>query len=305
MSNFPKFFAYKAHMARVKIASAMYSYYSRNGQEQASAFLQARHDVGRKNGVSLQGISSLELGDCLAVLVNTTPAVFWMIWHIYSTPVLLQELRNELTNVLRETFEEDGRHINLNVAQLKTKCPLFFSTYQETLRVRTHSAAHRWVMEDTLISDRFLMKKGNAVFMPGHLIHANPSVWGSDVNCFNPRRFMKAEGRIKVGSLRTFGGGKALCPGRHLATMKIMSFVAMMVVRFDIAPAGKAWIDPQSATGKMVSIVNPPASDIKTIASVREGYGDVQWEFEGVGEGRATDRFDVTLEGESVYSGKE
>ncbi|KAL8792190.1 MAG: hypothetical protein Q9195_005212 [Heterodermia aff. obscurata] len=291
------FTAPKAHSARLKIQAAMYSYYSRNGQDQASTFLRARHEVGKRTGMSLDGISSLELGDCLAVLANATPAVFWMIWHIYSDPTLLQNLRDELNSIISETTEQDGKHLRLNVGQLKSHCPYFHSTYQEVLRVRTHSASHRWVMEDTLLSDRFLMKKGNAIEMPGHVIHANASLWGNDANDFNPRRFMKSEGySIKAGSLRAFGGGKALCPGRHFAAMEIMSVVAMMVVRFDITPWGaEGWVDPQCALGKVISVIPPPAADIKTVVSVREGYRNVKWEFGSVGEERAdTGPFDVT-----------
>ena len=275
----------------------MHSYYSRNGQDQASALLQGRYQIGKKTGISLEGISNLELGDCMAVLVNATPAVFWMIWHIYSAPVLLQDLRTEVDCVLRETIDEDGKHLILNVGKIKSHCPQLFSTYQEVLRVRTHSASHRWVLEDTLLSNRFLMKKGNVVEMPGHVIHANASLWGPDVNDFNPRRFMKSKSHsIRSSSLRAFGGGKALCPGRHFATTEIISVIALMIVRFDIAPSGsQAWVDPQCANGKVASVIPPPASDFQVVVSARDGYRDVQWEFDGVGEEHAdTARFDVT-----------
>ena len=292
----PKLIAPKAHSARRNVASAMYSYYSRNGQDQASALVRSRYEIGKKAGISLEGISNLELGDCMAVLVNATPAVFWMIWHIYSAPVLLQDLRLEVQGSLRETIDENGKHLKLNIGKIKSHCPQLFSTYQEVLRVRTHSASHRWVLEDTLLSNSFLMKKGNVVEMPGHVIHANTSVWGPDVNDFNPRRFMQSKAHnVKLGSLRAFGGGKALCPGRHFATTEIMSVVALMILRFDIVPSGsQAWVDPQCANSKVASVIPPPASDIKTVVAVRDGYRDVRWGFDGVGEEHAeTAHFNV------------
>ena len=275
----------------------MHSYFSRNGQDQASALLKARYEIGKKNGMSLEGISRLELANCIAVLINATPMVFWMIWHVYSAPNLLQDLRDEVSSILRETNEEDGRHLKLNVGIVKSHCPQFFSTYQEILRVRTHNASHRWVIEDTLLSNRYLLKKNNPVQLPGQAIHSKPSLWGQDVNYFNPRRFMKSKTHnVKTSSLRAFGGGKTLCPGRHLATTEIMSVVALMIVRFDLTPSGsQGWVDPQCASGKLLRMIPPPVSDLKAVITAREGYRDVHWEFDGVGEERAdTARFDVT-----------
>ena len=85
----------------------MQAYFSRNGHEGASALLKARYEVGLKNGMSVAGISSLELANCIAVLINATPMVFWMLWHIYSAPNLLQELRKEVTAVMRESTDDE------------------------------------------------------------------------------------------------------------------------------------------------------------------------------------------------------
>lgn len=294
---FPKYTAPTAYSARLKFSSAMHSYFLRNGQDQASPLQKARYEVSKKNGMSLEAISTLEIGDCIATLINTNTMVFWMIWHIYSSPNLLQQLRDEVANILSETNDEGGKHLKLNVGNIKSDCPHLFSTYQEVLRVRTHTVTQRWVLADTLLSNRYLLKKDNVVEMPGQVIHTKASVWGPDVNDFNSRRFMKSQARtVKPGSLRSFGGGITLCPGRHFATMKIVSVVAMMIVRFDITPlSSKGWVDPHCVGGKVVTGIPAPASDIKAVVSARNDYEGVQWEFDGIGGERAeTARFEVT-----------
>ena len=296
---FPRYTASRAYKARLKIAAAMLAYFRRQGQDKASGLLRVRYEVGKKNGMSLQGIATSELGDCVGVLINATPTTFWLLWHIYSSPSLLVELRDEVQGILGEA--SDGvRELILDTSKFKSHCPLLFSTYQEVLRVQTHNSSSRWILADTMLQGRYLLKAGNPLQMPGGVIHAEASLWGPDYKNFNPRRFTKAKDivgqKVKPGSFRAFGGGATLCPGRHFATTEILSVVAMMIMRFDISPSGMMeWIDPGYARGRVASSIPPPAQDVKVTVSHRRGYQDRQWDFGGIGGGHAgTASFEVT-----------
>lgn len=305
----PSYTASKACMGRDKIASAMKSYFLRNGHdhERASRLVKARYEVGKMHKLSLEAISMMELGNIIGFLINATTTTFWMLWQIYSSPDLLSSLRAEQVNawtVMPSASNSSGRKmISLDVSKLKSHCPLLFSTYQEVLRVRTHHATARWVLADTVVADRYLFKRDSVIQMPAHVIHSNSSLWGADVDDFNPRRFIKqatqakskdsTSHNVKPGSFRAFGGGATLCPGRHFATMEIMSAVAMVIMRFDITPIGTAaWIEPQPAGGRVASSISPPAKDIKVKISAKEGSEDVVFLYGGIGEGDTT-RFDV------------
>ncbi|KAI4248216.1 MAG: hypothetical protein L6R42_009372 [Xanthoria sp. 1 TBL-2021] len=124
--------------------------------------------------------------------------------------------------------------------------------------------------------------------MPGYPVHTMPSIWGPDVESFNPHRFMKIEKKSKEkspkqhpASFRTFGGGATLCPGRHFATAELCAATAMMVMRFDLEPVdnGGVWVIPRYEYGRVASAVPPPDSDVKVRIKTRKGMEEVSWRF--------------------------
>lgn len=85
-------------------------------------------------------------------------------------------------------------------------------------------------MEDTVLDGQWLLKKDSMVQMPTRIIHKDSFLWGTDVDAFNPRRFLKdsepqssdsgAKKRPIAAAFRTFGGGTTLCPGVILQQTK-------------------------------------------------------------------------------------
>ena len=191
--------------------------------------MNVRHAAGLKNGASNAQMGRFEIGDAIGILVNATPTYFWTLCHIYSDPQLLEDIREELAKFMKTESTQVGdtrKHI-LDINTLQDACPLLVSTYREVLRLRTQSSTSRWVTQDTLLNDRYLLKKDSVVLIPGAIIHADP-IWGPDAKEFNPRRFM-GKSDVKAGANRTWGGGQTLCPGRFFATAEITCSVAMMV----------------------------------------------------------------------------
>ena len=88
--------------------------------------------------------------------------------------------------------------------------------------------------------------------IPVRMNHHNPKTYGERVDEFVPDRFLndfikmdpsnnQAAGGTSVGkvspsikSMRPFGGGVTLCPGRHFAVNEIVTFIATVLRRFDI-----------------------------------------------------------------------
>lgn len=254
----PRFTARKACRGRAKLDAAMQRYFKRGGHEQGSGLVKARYQAGKKHGLSLKAISAFELGDCIGVLINSVPTLFRLLYHIFSVPELLFSIREELIASITITG-------TIHVLKLQRLCPLLLATYKEVLRYRTHSSSSRYVRHETLLDDRYLLKKGSIIQIPGAVIHRNPELWAADARDFNPRRFLQhpifalsssaslnSAGSdhstdstndlpnnslaLKRASFRAFGGGATLCPGRHFATSTLLALIAMMVLRFDITP---------------------------------------------------------------------
>lgn len=79
------------------------------------------------------------------------------------------------------------------------------------------------------------------MMMPARPYHFDPEIFGDDADEFVPGRFMRdgktlAPGQKAVSSktLRAFGGGTILCPGRHFAANEILAGVATLLFRFDV-----------------------------------------------------------------------
>jgi hypothetical protein len=242
----------------------MEEYFGNGHYKQGSELVKSNHDANIKNNLPSVDQGRFQMPNLSALLVNTSPGSFWFLWHIYSDPDLLEDIRQELD--CHVVFDADGAR-TIDLSRLKDHCPLLFSTYQETLRFHSHGAQVKTVLEDTMLGGYYL-KKGSLIHMPAAIIHSDPSIWGPDVLSFNPRRFYKTKKQHNPG-FRTFSSGSTLCPGRQFATSTIMAFTAMFVIRFDAVPKGEWRLLEQRKSGSLVAFMVPPNEDVEVTASLR------------------------------------
>jgi cytochrome P450 len=219
---------------------------------------------------------------CIAFLVNTTPAMFWLLFFIYSDSELLADVRKEIEAIIEVTTDSNAS-INrlLDITQVKKGCPLLASTFQETLRYTGMINSIRQMMEDTMLDGKWLLKKDALIQMPARVLHMDTSIWGADAEDFKPRRFIQAENGKKpsTSGFRAFGGGASLCPGRHFATTEILSLVSMFVMRFDLEPVKGEWTMPSTNNTNVAAAIMKPGQDIEVEVSLRKGFEDGKWRF--------------------------
>ncbi len=277
----PSITARKPIAARTKVAKAFEAYYRAGGVEKASALARLRYQAEINNGVPIEDIARYEVGGSIAIMVNTAPAAFWMLFLLFSHLGLLDEVRTEIDACV----ETDGNTKTVDITTLKSSCPLLLSAYQEVLRHRSMGTSIREVMEDTFL-DGWLLKKGAMVQMPSRVLHQDPALWGSDAADFDPRRFLaeNKENRAKDVCFRAFGGGKTLCPGRHFATNEVLAVVAVFVARLDLKPVGE-WEMPTSNNTNVAAVVMQPDVDVEVEVTVRKGMEGVKWEVRLDGKG--------------------
>lgn len=280
----PATIARKGHKGRQKLAHAFKEFFENDPRGKSSAFAEARYVIALKYGVSTLDMGRLEVGSLIGILVNTIPTVVYMLYHIFSDKVLLKDIRAELkTSILLETGS-DKNALKLHLSVLKEKSLLLQSTFQEVLRVYSRGASSRLVMEDTMLSGQYLLKKGSILMMPTSVIHFDPSSWGSTE--FQARRFFKqgsfAQEPIKRSSAacyRPFGGGATLCPGRHFASAEILALTAMIVYKYDLTPASGNWTPPEPHPTSLATNVFPPKTDIEVRVRIRQEFAETRWEF--------------------------
>ena len=281
----PSILAPKGNHARSVLASAFKEYFMHYDLErsQSSAMIKARYSSNVKHGVSFHDQGRLEVGTLLGILANTVPSAFYMLCHIYSDEVLLHDVRRELETTCVNKLS-DQRSWTLNILAMREKSQLLYSTFQELLRVHAMGAGSRYVREDVLLHERHLLKKGMVVQMPMAIMHSDPRIWGTNVDDFQPQRFLKQADVIRDSksqsvAYRPFGGGVSMCPGRHFVTLEVMALTALMVLRFDIIPSGDIWHIPAQKQESLATNVFPPERDIRVKFKLREGFDDIDWHF--------------------------
>jgi len=228
-----------------------------------------------------------------------------MLYYVFSKPEILALLREEVGSVLETVDDESTASVTrtLNITKLRTACPLLTSTFQETLRHGALGASVRLVVEDTIISGQYLLKKDCVVQIPTHVVHFDPSIWGSSVQDFDASRFVpgqtrpshtqeKKKKKAPPGALRPFGGGKNLCPGRHFAATEILALVSMIIMRYDLhvisaadepqhedQHKGGEWAMPKSEKSSLAAVVREPDEDTEVEVRLREGFEEGRWAF--------------------------
>jgi cytochrome P450 len=219
-------------------------------------------DIARHHAILSNGVFS-----------NLSPSLYWSIHDLYSRPEIVSEVRNELLTNAVGGNKETG--FTLDVEAVKQKCTLLLSTCQETQRLRHTHATIRAVLQDIVLDNKFLLKKGSLVQLPPGRIHADTTLWGPTAAEFDPYRFVQK--KLSPGFL-PWGAPPHLCPARQFAAVELLVALALLVLRTDLEPAGTsgragAWEKtPRPSTTATISSLPNPQKDLKVTVRVRDEW---------------------------------
>lgn len=300
-TNIPELFVPKrAIHARERLVAAFGKYFSpeSNSTSKASAFFQGRLKFYIQEGIPQRDINRLGIADNIAFSSNLVPTSFWLLYHIFSNPVVLRECRGEVAKAVltsQQVGHDGSTTQTINYTHLKNHCPTLQSTLKEVFRMHGVGLVARRALDDVMLDDekgRYLIKKGGMILIPYKIQHYSEENWGENPRQFNHRRHLK-ENMVKQrgkqphegAALRGFGYGVHLCPGRHLATAELLCFAAMVMLRFDMVPinmeGGKEWPKLEPSEIYQVSSVGRPDpggdSELKVELRVREGVRQTEW----------------------------
>ena len=259
----------------------MEKYFTANGHETSSQLVMARHTM-LEPVLSLQDRARAEVTNGLAIITNTAPTAFWVIWHVFSDSGLLARVREQVESIL--TVSKSGAAIvkTLETSKLKD-IPLLISLIQETIRLRARGTGPRFAADDVVLSSdsaEFHIEKGATVMLAHQGLNQNPHVWGDDAGQFVPERFLPgSKNKVPANAFRGFGGGANMCPGKGFAIQEIAELVAMLVCRFDLVPVGGVWGEPGQDEGNMAREHTEPKRRVKVRIVPRKDVEGVVWRF--------------------------
>lgn len=275
----PELFFRDLFEAREKVAGALIEYMKKAGYEAGSGLVRRRVEHHAGWGFSNEDLGRGELGNAFAVVASSSSACFWVLYHIFSDEKVLADVRSEVSALVRVEENPDGGSANffVDLARIKSACPILLSVFQETLRYRSLSSSFKMVLEDVLLDSRILLKKGGMLMIPSTVQHFDTDQWGPTAAEFDHLRFVPQK-KWNRTAFRGFGGGHVLCPGRHFASTEIMAFAAMLVLQFDLAPVSGGWGD--GAWGKSPAAAQFPVLDEDVRVEMRpRGLGGENWNF--------------------------
>ncbi|KAJ8058691.1 hypothetical protein OCU04_012863 [Sclerotinia nivalis] len=245
----PTFICPKAYHGRAAIKTAFALYYASSHHTTASTLIKSRLDCSsQKWGLTTEEIANIEISTLFLATTNSAPTSFWLLVNILSDPSLISSIRNEISNIiLKQTADNGIEECVMDITPFQSRRPILTSRFRETLRFADAATSVRSVTQDVLLTSStsqssFLLKAGNVIQLPSGVTHNSPSIWGPNVDSFDPYRFLpstiaklgKEQKKQQVQGYFPFGGGKQLCPGRHFATTEILSLVSAIIVGFDI-----------------------------------------------------------------------
>ena len=299
----PELFFRDLFEAREKVAGALIEYMNKAGYETGSGLVKRRVEHHAGWGFSSEDLGRGELGNAFAVVASSTAACFWVLYHIFSDDKVLADVRAEVSALVTRGVEEGpddgGSRVPVNsvdLARIKSACPILLSVFQETLRYRSLSSSFKMVLEDVLLDGRILLKKGGMLMIPSTVQHYDTDQWGPTAAEFDHLRFAPQK-KWNRTAFRGFGGGHVLCPGRHFASNEIMALAAMMVLQFDLVPASGGWGD--GAWGKSPAAAQFPILDVDVKVEMRPRGSDAEtWKFTYSGNEEA-----LPIVGEDIDAG--
>ena len=128
-----EFLVPRAVKAREQLLNAFVTYH-RGDHSDAAEVIKQRAMFYQEYGVPDEDIARTHMIFSQGVMPNTVPTAFWSVFDIYSRPDLLRRLRRDIegTSITRD---KTNGNIELDVAALKTRCPLLLACLEETQRV--------------------------------------------------------------------------------------------------------------------------------------------------------------------------
>ncbi|KAH7135263.1 cytochrome P450 [Dendryphion nanum] len=288
----PQYTTRKTYVSLEKVVNGFVEYFQNNRIEKAATMINLRWKEHVAMGLNIEQQARLELGMCLGINVNAAITCFWAFNSICSRPSLLAEVREEIQN---HALVDNN---TISFRAIRDSCPLLNSIFRETMRITSPLSSARYVVEDTIIADTYLLRKDTVVQISGSLLHTDKEIWGPDAATFNPYRFLytpsgtksapdgsgaivnsKAD-QVHHAAYRSFGGGSSLCPGRHFAQMEILALTAAMLTGFELVPPeGQSEVkwNPKTNEKQFPLASLKPIRPLEVKVQRRKGWEDVEW----------------------------
>ncbi|KAK5021786.1 hypothetical protein LTS07_010681 [Exophiala sideris] len=157
-----------------------------------------------------------------------------ILYFLLKTPKAMQRLQDELGVALRA-----GKLSNLPRYTETDKMPYLAAIIKEAMRLYHFIAGplERVVPDGGAEIAGKWFPGGTNVGVPAGVVHRNKTVYGADPCEFRPERWLEANKHQRVvmeRAMLSFGAGKRICLGRHIAELEMKKVIPRLLLEFDM-----------------------------------------------------------------------
>jgi cytochrome P450/NADPH-cytochrome P450 reductase len=158
---------------------------------------------------------------------TTSGLLSFALYELLKNPAILARARAHVDEVLGQEMPH-YEHL--------AKLTYIDQVLKETLRIwPTAPAIAMRPYESTTLAGKYPFIKGETALVLLPMLHRDPTVWGNDVETFNPDRFApEAYAKLPANSWKPFGNGQRACIGRPFALQEALLVLSMILQRFDL-----------------------------------------------------------------------
>lgn len=243
----------------------------RDDESSERGFLDRIRSLCLSHGAPPEGWTDYQLLLIAGIGPNITSATTWLIYHLLAQQDSLIKVRKEIDMLVEKCTG------SVDLASISEACPVLQATWIETLRFHGTFTLGRYVHENTILADTYLLPKGSYALAPLRPHHFDHEIWGEDADEFKPERFLingkfDHEARKK---LRAFGVFGTICPGRFLAGNMAMALTIRLLSTFDMELPGGHLVVPEERKDSVVGLATPDR-DVSIIIKRRSHNHDIK-----------------------------
>jgi cytochrome P450/NADPH-cytochrome P450 reductase len=159
--------------------------------------------------------------------------ISFMLYALSQYPEVLQKATAEVDMILGDD------PLRLPTFQDIPKLTYLKQVLDETLRLwPVFPAFLIQPIQDTVIADKYLIKRENKILVLLPLIHQDPKVWGEQSTVFNPDNFTaQAQATRPANAYKPFGNGVRACIAKQFAIQQSLLTVSLILKNFKLANA--------------------------------------------------------------------
>ncbi|KAB8229431.1 cytochrome P450 [Aspergillus alliaceus] len=235
----PPFLAKSATCPRDRLIDVMLQYYSIPAEQRPGCvpFVNEVYDEYKHAGLPDKDIAGIVVTILWGLNSNVHLLSYWMIAHLMNNPTVVGQIREEIAPMMMSidfSFSRNGSSLaECTKDHLLKSCPIFNSTFNETLRFTATGSSLRQAMRDTILDGRRI-PKGTSLIIPQRVQTMNEAVFGPDYKAFDCYRFLRNKSVLRKADFRGFGGGATMCSGRYVGKHAVLSFLAILFWRYDL-----------------------------------------------------------------------